>query len=271
METPCENQPSPSFGRDALERIQAETFVAQVEFHRQLGSTNDRGLELAGRDACRFPLLVLAESQTAGRGRGPNRWWACRGALTFSVLLETEAAQLPPSQWPQASLTAGLAVCEAVEDLLTEDDIGLKWPNDVYLRNRKVCGILVEVPRDRKGVLVIGIGINVNNSLKAAPADLASTATSLSEAAGRQLALSDVLVRVLQRISQRFCWIGSRDDELRQRWRDRCLLTNRTVHLDLGPRRVVGLCQGIDDEGALVVRTADGPERCFAGVVTQFS
>lgn len=250
-----------------LERIRAETFVTQIEFHDELPSTNDRALELAEKRAPLAPLLVLTAAQTAGRGRGSNRWWADGGALTFSLLLQAEAPQLPQRDWPQLSLTAGLAVCEAVEELVEQATL-LKWPNDVYLRGRKVCGILVEVPRNQQGLLVVGIGINVNNSSRSAPAELQNTVIALCDVGGRQFALNDALRIVLNRLSQRISLIGKRDDELRDCWRRRCLLTGRAVHVDLGVRQVSGICRGIDDQGALLVHTKHGTERCFAGVVT---
>jgi BirA family biotin operon repressor/biotin-[acetyl-CoA-carboxylase] ligase len=214
--------------------------------------------------------LVLAESQTDGRGRGANLWWAGRGALTFSLLIETEAVQLPPRRLPQASLVVGLAVCEAIEDFLDQPETALKWPNDVYLRRRKVCGILIEVPPERSGVIVIGIGINVNNSVRHAPQELQSSAIALYDAAGREFSLAEVLTRVLLRLEDRLASIGHRDEELRTRWRERCMLTSRTVHVESAVRSVVGLCRGIDEEGALVIETADRTERCFGGVVTRF-
>lgn len=258
------------FTRDDLDHILESTFVEQVELHHAIESTNDRALELACEPGLRAPSLVLAETQTEGRGRGSNHWWAQRGALTFSLLLEADAMQLAPRQWPQASLTVGLAVCEAIENLLDEPAIRLKWPNDVYVRRRKVCGILIELPPQQKQVIVIGIGINVNNSARDAPEDLQSSAIALCDAAKREFALIDVLLRVLVRLQDRIDWIGSRDEELWAKWRERCLLTNRTVHFDSGTRELVGLCRGIDDEGALVIETVNQTERCFAGVITQF-
>ncbi len=262
--------PDNQFSDADLDQVSSSTFVKQVEFHHAIDSTNDRALQLARQQNFDAPMLVLAESQTSGRGRGQNQWWARPGALTFSLLIEADAAQLPPQRWPQASLTAGLAVCEAIEELLDEPAIHLKWPNDVYVQHRKVCGILIEPPPQRKQVIVIGIGINVNNSMEHAPTDLQSTATALCDAAEREFSLADVLVRVLLRLQDRLNWIGQRDDELRTRWRERCLLTGRNVHLDAGTRRVVGLCHGIDDEGALVIETENATERCFAGTVTRF-
>jgi BirA family biotin operon repressor/biotin-[acetyl-CoA-carboxylase] ligase len=253
-----------------LNRIVDATFVERLEFHQAIDSTNNRALQLAGQCDVQAPVLVLAETQTQGRGRGSNVWWAQQGALTFSLLVPANAARLPPRSWPQASLTVGLAVCEAIEDFLDEPAIQLKWPNDVYVRRRKVCGILIEVPPQRKEVIVIGIGINVNNSANQAPAELQTTAIAMCDAAGRTFRLSEVLVGALVRLQSRLDWIGHRDQELWTQWRQRCLLTDRTVQLDLGTRNVVGRCRGIDDDGALLIETANETERCFAGVVTRF-
>lgn len=253
-----------------LARVQAETFVERVEFHEQLPSTNNRAAELAGSTAGTGPLLVVTNHQTGGRGRGNNRWWASDGSLTFSVLLEADRVRLPPSRWPQVSLHVGLATAEAIEDLIGDCKAGLKWPNDVYLNDRKVCGILVEVPAAAPRMLVVGVGLNVNNTWEDAPPELMSSAITLCEVAGRYLSMPSVLTRVLVRISERLSWIGVRDEELRQRWRARCLLTGRYLRLDLGARCIEGVCQGIDDQGALMVATEDGIECCFGGVVTHF-
>lgn len=253
-----------------LDQVQAQTFIERVEFSEELSSTNDRALELAAGGAAAGPLLVVTNHQTGGRGRGTNQWWASQGSLTFSLLLAADTEQLPPSRWPQVSLIVGLAIGEAIEDLLESHTAQLKWPNDVFLQQRKVCGVLVEIPAVAPRQLVLGVGINVNNKIVAAPPELAQSAIALCEVTGQDLSLSAVLTRVLVRMAERLSWIGSRDEELRQRWRARCMLTGRHLRLEFGSRCLEGVCQGIDDEGALRLETADGIERCFGGVVTQF-
>jgi BirA family biotin operon repressor/biotin-[acetyl-CoA-carboxylase] ligase len=266
-----------AFTKADLRRVQIETFVQQIEFHRELTSTNDLALQMANQDGLSYPLLVLAEIQTAGRGRRENRWWAAGGALTFSLLLETdsplqadgsEAGQLPPHRWPLVSMTAGLAICEALEELLPKVKIQLKWPNDVYIQGRKVCGILVETPRLRSGKLVLGVGLNVNNSITSATEEVSKTASALCDVSGSPFPLADVLVGLLNKLKERLDWIGVRDQELRDRWRKRCLLTNRRVQVDTDNSQLVGLCQGIDDEGALLLDTKEGRKQCFAGSIT---
>lgn len=252
-----------------LDQVRAKTFIERVEFFEQTTSTNDRALELAAAGAVAGPVLVVTNQQTGGRGRGTNRWWASHGSLTFSLLL-ADTDELPPSRWPQASLITGLAIGEAIEELVGAHTAQLKWPNDVYLQQRKVCGVLVEVPASARRQLVLGVGINVNNEAAGAPPDLAESAIAMCEVAGQHLSLALVLTRVLDRISERLSWIGSRDEELRQRWRARCMLTGRPLRLELGARCLEGFCRGIDDEGALLVETANGIERCFGGAVTHF-
>ncbi|MCS7467006.1 biotin--[acetyl-CoA-carboxylase] ligase [Stieleria sp. ICT_E10.1] len=250
-----------------LDHLTKSTFVERVDFHREIDSTNRRAMELARNGSPAGPLLILAESQTAGRGRGTNHWWADSGALTLTLLLDTG---LPQRRLPQASLTVGLAVCEAIEGIVESSEMQLKWPNDVYCRQRKLSGILIELPTANPQLLAIGIGINVNNSLSRAPDELRTTAIALCDVAGHPFPLTDVLIAVLNRLQHRLECIGCRDDELRTMWRERCLLTNRTVQVDLGTRDVSGRCRGINDEGALVIETPAGLEPCYAGTVTLF-
>jgi BirA family biotin operon repressor/biotin-[acetyl-CoA-carboxylase] ligase len=253
-------------------RIVADTFVADVELHDSIASTNDRALGVAASAArLQLPLLILTDQQTAGRGRGTNQWWAGRGALTFSVLLEPHVIELSPAAWPLASLTSGLAVAEAIEGVLAGGaKAGVKWPNDVYLKGAKVAGILVETSPARGNTLIVGIGINVNNSRNAAPAELQSTAIALCDVDHEPLSRSDLLIRVLNRLWYRLSQIPSERGEICSAWRRRCILTGRSIELEAGQRRIAGRCDGIDDAGALLVQTERGPERCFSGVVVRF-
>jgi BirA family biotin operon repressor/biotin-[acetyl-CoA-carboxylase] ligase len=250
-----------------LQRIESETLVRRVELHGELPSTNDLALQRAADEGVLAPLLVLAERQTAGRGRGANRWWSAPGALTFSLLLDAAAANLPTERWPQVSLTAGLAVCEALQRFLPPVEIGLKWPNDVYLLDRKVCGILVETSSRRVGMLVLGIGINVNNSFAAAPPDVRAIATSLTDVGHCDYDLTDVLIGVLNQLADRLQLLAAGSDKLWQRWQTFSMLTGRTVHLEAGSRQVTGLCKGIDRQGALILQTESATERFFGGIV----
>ena len=276
MMTPDAPFADASFSPGDVDRILSDTFVERVDYRTELASTNSRAIELAAEAPDdRSCVLVLTDNQTAGRGRGSNRWWSTTGALTFSVLFRPDAFHLPVSRWPQTSLTAGLAVCEAIESLLDDSlrrdsTVGIKWPNDVYLGGRKVCGILVEAADGPRGRLVLGIGVNVNNSLAHAPHDLRERVIALSDVAAGAIRRVDVLVAILQQLATQLAWLGSNVEGLQEAWCRRCLLTGRSVEIELPARRLIGLCRGIDHDGALILETDAGPERCLSGVVVRF-
>ena len=185
-------------------RIISETFLQQVVYRDELDSTNSFAVDLckqSGVNLPDLPALVISERQTSGRGRGSNRWWSAEGALTFSLIVPL--AELDGSQLGLVSLCAGLAVCRALERLAPQVDVGLKWPNDVLIHHKKVCGILCEAPPPAgAGSVVIGIGLNVNNSMESAPNELRQSATSLIDQIGTELPLTDVLILCLHELDR---------------------------------------------------------------------
>ena len=117
--------------------------------------------------------------------------------------------------------------------------------------------------------LVIGVGVNVNNSLQAAPEEVRSQATSLVDAAGRQVDRTELLLQILQRLASILQQLSAPEFSLAEHWQPYCMLQGRELCLQGGGRRVVGVCLGIDREGALLLQTESGLESCFAGVVTR--
>jgi len=278
-------------------RICRETDVQSVELHHQLPSTNDRALELASfAPASDLPLLVLAIQQTGGRGRGDHRWWAGEGALTFSVILDTNALQLLPRKWPRVSLVTGISVANTVRGQLQPPqnsaeqpsvaqpglvqpglaqsglaqpnyDVRVKWPNDVFVRGRKICGILTENAPRQTHRLVIGIGLNVNNSWHRAPPELQHIGTSMSDVAQQSFSAQEVLIDLLQRLQKSLVELAHDAFPLTEAWRVHCMLEGHTVTVELAGKQIAGVCQGIDEDGALLLQNAGGIERCVAGTV----
>jgi BirA family biotin operon repressor/biotin-[acetyl-CoA-carboxylase] ligase len=249
-------------------RIERETFVRRVEYHRAVPSTNTRALELAARAEMPVPALVLAEEQTAGRGRGANAWWSAPGALTFSLLLDPGGSLLRPEAWPRVALAAAVGIGEALEAEAPGAAFGIRWPNDVCRGLRKICGILPELTGPRHLRLVLGIGINVNNAVESAPELLRETATSLRDISGREHDLTGVLVSVLQRLAPRLEQLAAGESALRAEWSRRCLLRGRVVRLRMEGDEVSGMCRGIGADGALELQTSRGLERFYGGVIT---
>ncbi len=249
------------------ERLLSETFLADARLFGELSSTNDYAAALA-REPHPTPLLIAAELQTAGRGRGANRWLSGAGALTFSVLLTPARHEIPTDRWPILSLSVGASVCSALDSLLRgRGDVRLKWPNDVYIDGLKACGILVESPRAAPETLILGIGINVNNRRHEGDAALQARMTSIADAAGTDLDRTDVLIAVLRELENTLALLAEDPALVIARCREACYLTGRLLAVHDGQRRVSGACQGIDDDGALRIATQDGLERCMAGTV----
>lgn len=253
---------------DALEAALRSTFVRTARQFEELPSTNDYSLTIAnelGDDE--LPCLVIADRQMAGRGRGSNRWWSNAAALTFSLLIQPGRWGVPASMWPRLSVAVGGAVTESLSQFVTDGSVRLKWPNDVYLGERKVCGVLVETIPGHADRLVIGIGVNVGNSFEGAPADVAARATSLADATGRSIRREEVLAAILQQLDKDLALLARLDDSLLHRWRRNCFLTGRMVSIADVESRTFGACLGIEDDASLLIQTEAGPQRRYAGVV----
>lgn len=237
----------------------------------ETASTNTAALEwsraLSWSD---LPVLVTAERQTAGRGRGANQWWSDPGALTFSLVIEPAAYGVPVARWPALSLTVGASVAAAVTPWAAAGDVRLKWPNDVFLNGRKLGGVLIESPPDQPARMVIGVGLNVNNSLAQAPPEVRARGISLCDAAGGPLSVEDVLAAVLRQLADDVAALARNDAALVARWRRACLLSGRSIVVADGSRVVSGTCLGIDDDGALRVQSDRHVERLFSGVVVDY-
>jgi BirA family biotin operon repressor/biotin-[acetyl-CoA-carboxylase] ligase len=269
--------------------------VRTLCFARQLSSTNDLALQLSAARSVELPALVLAERQVHGRGRGANRWWSSAGSLTFTWLVAPERFGITGLEQQLVPLAVGVALCEAAGQFLGPGkSCGVRWPNDVYLDGRKLAGILVErgepAPgtsagqahssdageQERHGAaarpvqqptLVIGIGVNVNNSFESAPAELRQRAIALCQAAGRSLDLTEVLSACLRQLDRALHSLGQSRVEVLERCRSRLEMAGRRVVVQQPGRRIEGLCCGIAEDGALLVRSATQLERLIDGVV----
>ena len=261
-----------------LQQLRASSWLRQVEYRDSIGSTNDLALDMLRAGQMTAPTLVLAAEQTKGRGRGENRWWSSSGALTFTLVLE------PPDDfdrqhWPKLALAAALATAELIDELLAARSAaaapnpaaGIRWPNDVYVGERKLAGLLVEVPTvspASRAAVVMGLGLNVNNRLDDAPPDVRRRGAALVDLGIAPVDLTHVLLRLLARLRDRIDALARRDPQLPADWQSRCLLRGRMVTLEQGPRTVRGRCLGIEADGSLSLETDRGAERFYAGVLT---
>ena len=222
----------------------------------ETGSTNDDAKALAAQGG-ESGTVVIAESQTAGRGRQGRSFQSPKGkGLYLSALLRPE---LPPERLMTVTALAGVAVCRAVEEVCGLCP-GIKWPNDPVLRGRKLCGILTELTGD--GALVLGIGINDSQTAADFSPDVAEMATSLEAAAGRAVsrpALAAALIRALDGMYADL--LAGTLEEYRTAYRRACVNLGRTVQLVTPRGRETAEAVDIDPEFGLVVRDAAGTLR----------
>jgi BirA family transcriptional regulator, biotin operon repressor / biotin---[acetyl-CoA-carboxylase] ligase len=237
-------------------RLEPRATAAGVRLvaHEVLGSTNAEALRLA-RGGEHGPLWIVAERQTAGRGRRGRNWISEPGNL-FATLLLTAPA--PRERWPELSFVAALAVHDAILELANELGPGLaiKWPNDILLAGAKIAGILVEAgDGGEAGAVVVGVGINCTSH----PTVTDQPATDLAVAGVRlspQTLFAALARKMLARLTQ---WdSGQGFAAIRADWLARATGLGEGVRVRLPDGEIAGRFEALDHQGALVLRLADG-------------
>jgi len=248
-----------------VERLRRDGGLSHVEYHGSLTSTNDRARELARDLPADQTALVIADEQTAGRGRGANRWWTGPGSLACSLVLDPAAQGIRRQDFPLIALVTAVSIVEAVRVLVPPCQLGLHWPNDVFAAGRKLAGILVEVLPG--GMHVIGVGLNVNNRPADAPDELRQRVVSIAELARLEHARADVLLKLFQQLWPNLEQLAASAPEVARRADRLCLQHGQALVIQSGDRRTQGVCAGIADDGALVLRTERGSEKFYSGAL----
>lgn len=265
------------FQRSANDEILGRGWVRQIEWFNEIDSTHSAARRsLQENPACELPCLLVAQQQTAGRGRSGRRWWSPDGCLMLTLVLPSQALPEDSNLWSQLALVTGLAVARTVTTSLPNKTVQLKWPNDVYAHGKKLAGILIESANVRRTQLdtataacwLVGIGLNVNVDWSDAPREVASKATCLSSLASRPLEVHVVLVELLDELERVLQSWRLGDASWLSQWRDRCLLTGKVIHVRQPPEQeLIGVCEGLDASGRLIVRNEQGVQLLSAGEV----
>lgn len=257
--------------RELLPLLTTRAFGRTVEYRESVGSTNELAKQLA-RAGGPEGLLVIADEQTAGKGRLGRSWSTPKGAaLAMSLVLRPD---LPPYLAPRVTLVAAVAVAEAVRDVAGVA-AGIKWPNDIQVEARKLCGILTEMEAEveRIAFVVCGIGVNVNLDRADMPAEFRETATSLMLERGGRLERAPLAAAILARFETGYdSLVRGRFDQVLDRWRRLSVTLGQQVRVlsVSGAPTLEGTAVDVDEDGALLVRaSATGEEhRVLAGEVS---
>ncbi len=227
----------------------------RIYYHSIIDSTNTEAKKLALGGAP-SGSLVVAEGQTLGKGRLGRKWSSPAGAgINASIILKPD---ITPPEAPRITLLTAVAVAEAIREKAHIEAM-IKWPNDIFIKGKKVCGILTEMSAEPDAVnyIIVGIGINVNND--EFPEELQSKATSLRITLGRKVNRADLLAGVLERMEYYYqSSLVSGFDKLLEKWRELCCNLRKPVKIIGRKESFNGIAMDVDSDGALIVKKDNG-------------
>jgi len=238
-------------------------FVGQkVIYYPNLAST----MEVAKREARRGAMegtVIIADEQTAGKGRAKRIWLSPQGCIALSIILYPQMPYLP-----SLIMVAALAVAHSIESV-TGLKPQVKWPNDIIINGKKVCGILIEseVKGGNVEYAVTGIGINVNFRVSDFP-EILPIATSLSDELGRDVSRLDIIQCLLVEIERLYLALPA-GESIYEEWRDSLVTLGRKVQVKTGKIIYKGIAESVATDGSLLLRHGDGSlTRIVAGDIT---
>jgi BirA family biotin operon repressor/biotin-[acetyl-CoA-carboxylase] ligase len=260
------SEPDRLFPERLLRGLETDRLGKALQAFEKIDSTNDRAL-LLGEKGVADGTVLVAENQTRGRGRQGRSWISTEGkGLAFSVILRPDLSFQEASE---LTLAAAVAVALAFEKWKLKPKI--KWPNDVYLGGRKVCGILTETrgKQDKMAFAVLGIGVNLNQAPGDFSRDLRSLATSYYRHTGKKIDRVEFFQALLFQLEKVEGWVRKRQfQRVLAEWRKRSLLNQRQVRIHQSNRVLYAQVVGVDERGALLVRNDLGMvEKILAGDV----
>jgi BirA family biotin operon repressor/biotin-[acetyl-CoA-carboxylase] ligase len=262
------DEPDALLADDLIARLGNTKVIGRdIQVFEQTTSTNDVAEKLA-RDGVKEGAVIFAESQTRGRGRLGRAWMSpTHKGLWFSVLLRPHLRPQETTQLTVISATALRRAIQRVTGLTAE----IKWPNDLLFGGKKAAGILTEMSAelDRVRHVVLGIGVDVNQDAAGFPPELRKIATSLKLASGAEISRAELAVAILQELDLDYARIqAGKFSEIADEWEAACVTIGKNVTVHVGERNFRGHAESLDDDGALLVRTAHGHlERVIGGDV----
>lgn len=234
-----------------LKGLETDFVGKDLRYFREVRSTNETAREIAAN--CENGAVVLAEVQTKGRGRLSRSWHSPPGGIWISLVLKPE---IPLAQAYRINMAVSVAIARAMFRLYGIK-AGIKWPNDLLVSDRKLCGILMEVSAetDRLEYAVVGIGINANVDGDSFPSDW--NATSLSREIGCQVSRPKLIQTLLMEIEKAYKQMGEPDIYLD--WRDRSVTLGRRVRVTFSDGDIEGQAVYLSEDGALGIELAGEP------------
>jgi len=231
----------------------------EIYYFPELKSTNIIAKEKAlhRAEGINEGTLIIAERQSAGKGRLGRKWFSPLGGIWLSVILYP---QLPPFYIPRITLMTVVAAVKAIK-MCTQIELQIKWPNDILINEKKVCGILTEMSAELDIInwVVVGIGINANIDLRDFPEDIQENTISLKEASGKEISRVKLAQTFLQEFEKYYDKLKRKEfSSILREWKLYSHTLGRKIRVDMGERIITGEAVDINEEGALVLKKEDG-------------
>jgi len=251
---------------EVLPRLKTKS-IGRVLHYSDVTESTNRDAAVAARAGCEDGAVFCAGEQRSGRGRMTREWYSPPGVnLYFSIVLRPSVAT---SLAGSLTLVVGIAVASAVRKMAPELNPRVKWPNDILVEGKKVCGILCEMQAEMDcGVnyIVAGAGINVNLDKRVLPRALKSIATSLKAETGREFSRAEILACVLNEFEYYYeIWLRKGFEPLVAVMDEVDALKGCVISVEQGGRVITGKAVGVQADGALKVKTADGTVPVYSG------
>jgi BirA family biotin operon repressor/biotin-[acetyl-CoA-carboxylase] ligase len=246
--------------QEKLKRSLAGKFIGhQLHYYEEIGSTNDEAF-LLGLSGAPEGTALIAEKQTAGRGRLQRVWHSPAGKNIYtSIILRPK---MESARAPQISILAGVAVAEVL-DSYCPDRIKIKWPNDVLINGKKVCGILSQAKTAVTEVdfIILGIGINVNINYNEFPKGICNLATSLAIETGREISRQELIISLYENLGKWYKHLMQDGfGRIKENWLSMSPMIGELVQVMFQEEAVSGTAIGLDEDGSLILLVAGDKE-----------
>lgn len=252
-------------GRLLLSEIKAvldtKIIAKELKYYSKISSTNQEARKIAEHGA-QDGTIIIAETQTQGRGRQGRSWESPAGGIWLTIILRPK---ISPEHAPILTLLTGSVIAKTIR-YTTELKATLKWPNDVRIHDKKVCGILTELSAEQDNInfVLVGLGINVNINIDRFPQELQSQVTSLQEELKRSVDRITFTKRLLEQFETEYLKFLknpiNKIPAIIKTWRQLSDTLGRNVVVETNSGKIVGFASDIADDGALIVLTETGEE-----------
>tara|TARA_Y100000590_G_scaffold278792_1_gene313013 strand:- start:5655 stop:6425 length:771 start_codon:yes stop_codon:yes gene_type:complete len=244
--------------------LSSKSFCKQIECYHKLESTNVKAWEHIDKNEVNHGTLIITDNQVKGKGRGKNKWFSIPGkSLTMSLIL---SVQIPINKAGLIPLIAGVSVINALDNPIINPL--LKWPNDILIGEKKIGGILCESRLDNNNIhsMVIGFGININETINEFPNELKSSSTSLAIEIGNSLQREKVVAVILNIFEKYLEILQTSPRKIIRDWVSFCGHINQKISFKYNGIKYSGIFKGIDNKGQAIVKINEN-DRIFSSII----